>query len=60
MRPADLVLGAKDAHVTAPPPGPTRSGLGVFRSGEPRWPTPRGGGGGGGGLGLGKDDEDFG
>ena len=29
-RHADLVLRAKDAHMTAPPPGPTRLGLGVF------------------------------
>ena len=45
-RPADLVSGAKDAHVTAPPPGPTRSGLGVFWVLGTPVATPTGGGGG--------------
>ena len=50
-RPADLVLGAKDAHATAPPPGPTRSGLGVFWVLGTPVATPTGGKGD-----LGKDD----
>ena len=48
VQPADLVLGAKDAHVTAPPLGPTRLRLGVFWVQGTPVATSTGGGGGGG------------